>query len=104
MCFNALLMPQQPTEVGTDYTEKKVNKLFTTQQGCSVSSFHRLKGNESIGHWTADGNGSLELPSSGSRNVYGASITGNHVCCHYQLLSETDVPRSISVSNIKELL
>lgn len=103
-CFNALLMPQEPIEAGTDYTEKEVNKLFTTQRGCSVSFLHRLKGNESIGRWAADGKGSPELPSSGSRNVCGASITGNHVCCHYQLLSETDAPRSISVSNIKELL
>ena len=50
-CFNALLMPQEPIEAGTDYTEKEVNKLFTTQRGCSVSSLHRLKGNESIGRW-----------------------------------------------------
>lgn len=63
-CFNALLMPQEPTEAGTDYTEKEVNKLFTTQRGCSVSSLHRLKGNDSTGHWAADGKGSLELPSS----------------------------------------
>lgn len=103
-CFNALLMPQEPIEAGTDYTEKEVNKLFTTQRGCSVSSLHRLKGSEAFGHWAADGKRSLELPSSGSRNVCGASITGNHVCCHYQLLSETDAPRSISVSDIKELL
>lgn len=103
-CFNALLMPQEPIEAGTDYTEKEVNKLFTTQQGCSVSSLHRLEGSESIGHWAADGKGSLELPSSGCRNVCGASITGNHMCCHYQLLSETDATRSILVSDIKELL
>lgn len=102
-CFNALLMPQEPIEAGTDYTEKEVNKLFTTQRGCSVS-LYRLEGNESTGHWAADGKGSLELPRSVSRNVCGASITGNHVSCHYQLLSETDAPRSILVSNIKELL
>jgi len=97
-------MPQELIEVGTDYTEKEVNKLFTAQWGCSVSSLHQLKDSKSIGHWADDGKGSLELPSSGSRNVCGASITGNHVCCHYQLPSETDAPRSISVSNIKELL
>ena len=37
-------------------------------------------------------------------DVCRALVTGNHMWCHFQLLRETDAPRSISLPIFKEVL
>lgn len=98
---NVLFMLQQPVEMKANYPWKEVHKLFTAL--CTESQAYLLEGKKKPGCQGADGSGA-EPAEPGPSKVCWALVTGSHMWCHFQLPGETDAPRSISLSSIKDLL